>query len=67
MEKDPRDEEFEAYTVVVTRGVKMPAVKLILLVLAFVLFLLAAFGVAVPRVNFTALGLAAWVLTLLIP
>lgn len=44
-----------------------PTVKLILLVLAFILFLLAAFGVAVPRVNFMALGLACWVLTLLVP
>lgn len=45
----------------------MPIVKLILLVLAFVLFLLAAFSVAVPRVNLMALGLAAWMLTLLVP
>jgi hypothetical protein len=39
----------------------------ILLVIAFVCFLLAAFGVSVPRINFIGLGLACWVLTLLIP
>jgi hypothetical protein len=39
----------------------------ILLVIALVCFLLAAFGVSVPRLNLVALGLAAWVLTLLIP
>lgn len=37
-------------------------ISLILLVLAFVLFLVAAFGVALPRVHFGWLGLA--VLTL---
>lgn len=34
----------------------------ILLFLAFVCFVLAAFGVVVSRVNFIALGLALWVL-----
>jgi len=41
-------------------------VRLFLLVLAFVLFLLAAAGVAHPRYNLMAAGLAAWVLSLLI-
>jgi len=41
-------------------------VTLILLVLAFVLFLLAAVGAAVPRVNLVAAGLACWVLSLLL-
>jgi hypothetical protein len=36
---------------------------MVLLVLAFVLFLLAAVGVSHPRVNLVAAGLAAWVLT----
>ena len=50
------------------KGADMPpTVKLILLVLAFVLFLLAAFSVAVPRINFVAMGLAVWVLTQLVP
>lgn len=39
----------------------------ILLVVAFVCFLLAAFNVNIPRLNFIGLGLACWVLTLLIP
>ena len=39
----------------------------ILLVLAFVLFLLGAFSVpAPPRVNFVAAGLACWVLSILL-
>jgi hypothetical protein len=37
----------------------------ILLVFAFVCFVLAAFNVPSPRVNLTALGLAFWVATLL--
>ena len=40
---------------------------LILLVVAAVCFGLAAFGVAVGRVNLVALGLLAWVLTVLVP
>lgn len=40
--------------------------SLILLVIAFVCFLLAACGVN-AKVNLVALGLAAWVLTLLLP
>ena len=45
----------------------MPIFHLILLILAFVCFLLGAFGVQVSaRVNLVALGLAAWMLTLLL-
>lgn len=40
---------------------------LILLVLTFACFVIAAFGVVVARVNLVALGLALWVLTVLIP
>lgn len=40
-------------------------ITLILLVLAFVLFLVAAFY-SHPRVNFVAGGLAAWVLSVLL-
>jgi hypothetical protein len=43
----------------------MAPVKLVLLVLAFVLFVLAGVGVAHPRINLIAAGLAAWVLSLL--
>lgn len=38
---------------------------LILMLIAVVCFALAAFGVAVPRVNLVALGLACWALTVL--
>lgn len=38
----------------------------VLLVLAFVLLLLAAFGVSSPRVNLGWLGLACWVATHLV-
>jgi hypothetical protein len=44
----------------------MMTIDLILLVLAFVCFMLAAFQVPAPRVNLLALGLAAWVLSLLL-
>ena len=37
-----------------------------LLILAFICLALAAFQVTSPRVNLVALGLALWVLTLLI-
>ena len=40
--------------------------RLILLVLAFVLFLLAGLGVKHPRIEFVAMGLAFWVLSLFI-
>jgi hypothetical protein len=43
----------------------MISLKTFLLVLAFVCFLVATFPVA-TRVNLVALGLAAWVLTLLV-
>jgi len=41
------------------------SLRLVLLVVAFVCFLLATFGVT-AKINLTALGLACWVLTLLI-
>jgi hypothetical protein len=44
----------------------MVTIDLLLLVLAFVAFVLAAVGIAAPRVNLLAAGLAAWVLSLLI-
>jgi hypothetical protein len=44
----------------------MDAVTVILLILAFVCFALAAFNVT-ARVNLTAAGLALWILTVLIP
>lgn len=44
----------------------MSVVTLILLIAAFVLFALAAFGVGHPRVNLVAAGLACWVLTVVI-
>ena len=37
-------------------------ISLILLIVALVLFTLAGFNVAAPRVNLLAFGLAAWVL-----
>lgn len=45
----------------------MSVVILILLVAAFVCFVLAALGVGAGRVSLLALGLALWVLTALIP
>ena len=39
------------------------AIDLLLIVLAFVSFTLAAVGVAVPRINLVAAGLALWMLT----
>lgn len=42
------------------------SIDLILLLLAFVCFLLATFEVT-TRVNLIALGLALWVLTLILP
>lgn len=41
----------------------MVSVRGLLLVLAFLCFFLAAIGIAVPRVNLIALGLAFWVVT----
>lgn len=43
----------------------MNIVTVILLVFAFVLFCIAAFGVTHPRINLIAAGLAFWVLSLL--
>ena len=44
----------------------MPILKLCLLILAFVVFVLAAFNVQ-SRVNLIAVGLAVWVLSQLVP
>ena len=43
----------------------MPVLKLILLILALVLFVLAAFNVGHPKVNTVAAGLACWVASFL--
>jgi hypothetical protein len=40
--------------------------SVLLLVLAFVIFVVAAVGGVVPRVNLVAAGLACWVLSLLL-
>jgi hypothetical protein len=45
----------------------MTPLKLGLLIAAFLLFVLAAFGVTHSRVNLTAMGLAVWVLSLIVP
>lgn len=39
----------------------------VLLVAAFVLFLLAGFNVSHPRLNFVGLGLALWLASLIFP
>jgi hypothetical protein len=44
----------------------MITLNLILLLLAFLCFVLAAIRVLITRVNLTALGLAFWMLSLLI-
>lgn len=44
----------------------MVTIHLVLLLLAFICFVIAALGVPSPRVNLLALGLALWVLDLLI-
>jgi len=44
----------------------MITVRLLLLILAFVCFLLTAIGVSAPRVNFLGAGLALWVLAVLV-
>lgn len=41
-------------------------VSMILLVAAFVFFLLASIGVSSPRINLLGAGLACWVLSLLL-
>jgi NADH:ubiquinone oxidoreductase subunit K len=45
----------------------MEPVQLVFLILAAVLFGLAAFGVAASRVNLVAAGLLSWVLATLLP
>lgn len=42
-------------------------VELVLLIIAFICFLLATFGVALGRLNLIALGLALWVLAVILP
>ena len=44
----------------------MITIRLVLLILAFVCFVLAAFNVASPRVALTPAGLALWILSLLV-
>lgn len=44
----------------------MITLSAILLIIAFICFVLAVFSVAVPRVNLIAAGLALWVLAVLI-
>jgi hypothetical protein len=41
-------------------------IALVLLVAAFILFVLAAISIPVPRVNLVAAGLACWVLAMLL-
>jgi hypothetical protein len=43
-----------------------PSIKLVLMILAFLLFALSACGVSHPRVNLVAAGLASWVLALIL-
>ena len=44
----------------------MITIRLVLILLALVCFLVAAFGGSWPRVNLVALGLALWIATLLV-
>lgn len=44
----------------------MAPLRLILLILAFLLLFLAGLGVSTPRVNLMALGLALWVLAVIL-
>ena len=44
----------------------MVTIDLVLVLLAFLCFTLAAFGVASPRVQLTPLGLALWMLSLIL-
>ena len=48
------------------RGYLDGMLQIILLLLAFVLFVVAMFGIGLPRVNLLATGLACWVLSALI-
>lgn len=45
----------------------MEPVQLVFLIIAAVLFGLAAFGVVISRVNLVAAGLLSWVLAILLP
>jgi hypothetical protein len=45
----------------------MLSVRILLLLLAFICFVLSALGVPSSRVNLQSLGLALWVVTLLVP
>lgn len=45
---------------------EMLSLKLVLMFLALIAFVLAAVGVATPRINLIALGLALWVLALIV-
>jgi hypothetical protein len=45
----------------------MPVLHLLLIVAAFLCFVFAAVGRPIGNINLTALGLALWVLTLLLP
>ena len=45
----------------------MITLSLVLMLLAFICFVLTAVEVQTPRVNLLALGLALWMLTLLLP
>jgi hypothetical protein len=49
------------------KEVRMATLKLLLLVAALVLFLIAAVPIANTRINLVALGLARWVATLILP
>lgn len=48
------------------RGNAMITVSVVLLIAAFILFVLAAISVPVPRVNLIGAGLACWILAQLI-
>jgi len=45
----------------------MISLKVVLLILAFVTFVLAALNVPTPKINLIGLGLALWVLSAIIP
>jgi len=44
----------------------MVNIRLILLIVAFVLFALRGFGLTHPRFDFIAIGLALWILTIIL-
>lgn len=47
---------------ILSSGYALRMLTTILLLLGFICFVLAAFGVAITRVNLVALGLALWIL-----